>query len=50
MSIVPVPLPARIEARALLHLLLEHGDVVGRDPSGRAVIQLAIDDHTWTPS
>ena len=46
MSIVPLPLPAHVEARALLHLVLEHGDVVGRDSAGRTVIQLAVDDHT----
>ena len=37
MSIVPLPLPAHAEARALLHHLLEHGDVVGRDAAGRTV-------------
>ena len=46
MAIVPLPLPPHIEARALLHLLLEHGDVVGRDAVGQTVIQLALDDHT----
>ena len=44
MSIVPLPLPPGAEARALLHHLLEHGDVVGRDPGGRTIIQLAVDD------
>ena len=32
MAIVPLPLPPSAEARALLHHLLEHGDIVGRDP------------------
>jgi hypothetical protein len=32
MSIVPLPLPPDAEARALLHHVLEHGDVVGQDP------------------
>jgi hypothetical protein len=41
---VPLPLPAPIEARALLHHLLEHGDVVGRGTAGQTIIQLAVDD------
>jgi len=45
MSIVPLPLPPDAEARALLHHLLEHGDVVGRDRAGRTIIQLAVE--TW---
>jgi hypothetical protein len=44
MSIVPLPLRPDAEARALLHHLLEHGDLVGRDGAGRTVIQLAVDD------
>jgi hypothetical protein len=44
MAIVPLPLPLGAEARALLHHLLEHGDVVGRDAAGRTMIQLALDD------
>jgi hypothetical protein len=44
MSIVPLPLPPDAEARALLHHVLEHGDVVGRDRVGRTIIQLAVDD------
>jgi hypothetical protein len=47
MLIVPLPLPPGVEARALLHHLLEHGDVVGRDPAGRTVIQLALDDWVY---
>ena len=46
MAIVPLPLPPAAEAQALLHHLLEHGDVVGRDTAGRTIIQLAVDD--WT--
>ena len=46
MPIVPLPLPPQAEARALLHHLLEHGDIVGRDDVGRAVVQLVVDD--WT--
>jgi hypothetical protein len=44
MRIVPLPLPPGAEARALLHHVLEDGDVVGRDAMGRTVIQLAADD------
>ena len=44
MAIVPLPLPLAVEARALLHHLLEHGDIVGRDTAGRTIIQLAVDD------
>jgi hypothetical protein len=44
MSIVPLPLPPGAEARALLHHVLEQGDVVGRDRAGRTIIQLAVDD------
>jgi hypothetical protein len=44
MAIVPLPVPPSTEARALLHHLLEHGDVVGRDATGRTLIQLAVDD------
>jgi hypothetical protein len=44
MAIVPLPLPPPIEARALLHHLLEHGDVLGRDAAGQTIIQLAVDD------
>jgi hypothetical protein len=47
MAIVPLPLPPGAEARALLHHLLEHGDVVGRDAAGRMIIQLAVDDWTF---
>jgi hypothetical protein len=46
MAIVPLPLLPASEARALLHHLLEHGDVVGRDTVGRTIIQLAVDDRT----
>ena len=43
MAIVPLPLPPDAEARALLHHVLEHGDVMGRDSAGRTIIQLAVD-------
>ena len=45
MAIVPLPLPPNFAARALLHHLLENGDVVGRDAVGRTIIQLAVDDR-----
>jgi hypothetical protein len=44
MAIVPLPLPPGAEARALLHHLLEHGDILGKEISGRTIIQLAVDD------
>ena len=44
MAIVPLSVPPGAHARALLHHLLEHGDIVGRDAVGRTIIQLAIDD------
>jgi hypothetical protein len=47
MAIVPLPLPAHAEARALLHHLLEHGDIVGSDPAGGTVIQLAVDEWVY---
>jgi hypothetical protein len=45
MAIVPLPLSHHVQARALLHHLLEHGDIVGRDTTGRTIIQLAVDDR-----
>jgi hypothetical protein len=45
MAIVPLPLFQNLQARALLHHLLENGDVVGRDTTGRTIIQLAVDDR-----
>jgi hypothetical protein len=43
MVILPLPLPPDAEARALLHHVLEHGDVVGRDRAGRRILQLAVE-------
>jgi hypothetical protein len=37
---------AASEARALLHFMLQHGDIVGTDHAGRTVLQLAVDP--WT--
>jgi hypothetical protein len=45
MAIVPLPLPPHPAARVLLHYLLDHGDIVGRDTVGRTIIQLAVDDQ-----
>jgi hypothetical protein len=45
MAIVPLPLSQNVQARALLHHLLEHGDIVGRDAVGRTIIQLAVDER-----
>jgi hypothetical protein len=44
MSVTPLPLDPGAQARALLHHLLDSGDIIGRDEAGRAVIQLAADD------
>ena len=44
MAIVPLPLSPDVEARVLLHHLLEHGDIVGGDTAGRTIIQLAVDE------
>ncbi len=33
------------EARTVLHHLLEHGDLAGRDAIGRTLITLAVDDR-----
>jgi hypothetical protein len=33
------------ETRAILHYLLEHGDLAGRDASGGTLITLAVDDR-----
>jgi hypothetical protein len=43
MAIMPLPLPPGAEARALLHHLLEHGEIVGRDAVGRTIIHLPLD-------
>jgi hypothetical protein len=37
MAIVPLPLPPGIEARALLHHLLEHGHIAGRGSAGGTI-------------
>jgi hypothetical protein len=44
MSVTALPLDPGAQARALLHHLLEAGDIIGRDAAGRSVIQLAADD------
>jgi hypothetical protein len=45
MAIMPLPLPPHLTARVLLHHLLEHGDIVGRDTGGWTIIQLAVSDR-----
>jgi hypothetical protein len=42
---VLLPLLPDVEARALLHHLLEHGDIVGRDAAGNTIIQLSVNDY-----
>jgi hypothetical protein len=44
MAVVALPLDAGAQARALLHYILEQGDVIGADPAGRTIIQLAVND------
>jgi hypothetical protein len=44
MSIIPFVLGPGAQARTILHHLLEHGDVAGRDAVGRTVITFAVDD------
>ena len=43
-AVVPLPHSRDVQARPLLHHLLEQGDVVGKDSSGRTAIQLSVDD------
>jgi hypothetical protein len=44
MPVTALPLDPGAQARALLHHLLAAGDIIGRDGTGRTVIQLAADD------
>ena len=44
MAVVPLPIDTGSQARTILHHLLEHGDVTGRDAVGRRVITLAVED------
>jgi hypothetical protein len=44
MAVRSLPLDPEARARALLHHLLEAGDVIGRHAAGRTVIQVAADD------
>ena len=44
MTVVPLPLDPGSEARTILHHLLAHGDIAGRDDAGRTLITLAVDD------
>ncbi len=45
MSVVSIHgLDAGAFAKSVLHHLLQHGDVAGRDAAGRTVLQLSIDD------
>jgi hypothetical protein len=47
MAVVALPLDPGAQARALLHYILEQGDVVGADVRGRTIIQLAVDDWAF---
>ena len=44
MAVVALHTDAGSQARAILHHLLQHSDVAGRDAVGRTVITLAVDD------
>ena len=44
MSVAALPINPGARARALLHHLLESGDIIGRDAVGRTVIRLAAND------
>jgi hypothetical protein len=44
MAVVSLSLNPGSEARTILHHLLEHGDLAGRDATGRTLITLAVDD------
>jgi hypothetical protein len=44
MSVTALRLDPGAQARALLHHLLEAGDIIGKDAAGRTVIQLAAAD------
>jgi hypothetical protein len=45
MAVIPLLRPSA-EARALLHHILQHGDIMGNDIRGRTIIQLAVDERT----
>ena len=44
MTVVPLRLDPGSQARTILHHVLEHGDIAGRDAAGRTVITLAVDN------
>jgi hypothetical protein len=45
MAVTRFPIDAGSQARTIVHHILEHGDVAGRDAAGRTVITLAV--HDW---
>jgi hypothetical protein len=45
MAVRQLPLVPGSQARAILHHLLEHSDVIGRDHTGRTLLALFMDDH-----
>jgi hypothetical protein len=45
MVVRSLPLDSGAQARALLHHILEHGDIVGRDAAGETIIQLSVNDY-----
>jgi hypothetical protein len=45
MSIISIPeRDAGAFAKSVLHHLLQHGDIAGRDTAGRTLLQVAVDD------
>ena len=45
MTVIPLRLDPGSQARTILHHLLEHGDIAGRDAAGRTLIVLAVEEH-----
>jgi hypothetical protein len=44
MAVIALRLDPGAQARTILHHVLHHGDIAGRDAAGRTVITLAVDD------
>jgi hypothetical protein len=43
-TVAPLPIDNATQVRTILHHLLEHGDIAGRDVAGHTVIRLAVDE------
>jgi hypothetical protein len=44
MAVIALQLDPGAQARTILHHVLQHGDIAGRDAAGRTVITLAVDE------